>query len=251
MLSNIYFGGSKKAHYIASAVPLISSLTLPALSIIGLLKTLTLLDIALAILTGGTVTLIMLLYPRFIISSMLDKLELSMPHLILRTRTLIMAGESPLQTFINASGEIKSPILDYLIKSIITGETPETVLDEIEGFFGKKPVIDRLKRIVLSLGMGTQAISFLKDEFEAVMAEKDNNLRKALDSLSVVVELYMTVGVFFPVIAIVLLSSLSILGGPSGIDVYTLIALMIFVAIPLFSALAAVMAKKIVEGAML
>jgi archaellum biogenesis protein FlaJ (TadC family) len=251
MFSNIYLGGSKRIHYLVSALPITLSLILPVLSIAGLFRTLAMWEAALIILMGGTLSMIMSLYPRFLISSMLDRLEQSMPHLILRTRTLIMAGESPLQTFISASQEIKSPILDYLIKSIITGETPEAVLDEIEGFFGKKPVIDRLKRIVLSLGMGTQAISFLKDEFETVMAEKDTNLRKALDSLSTVVELYMTVGVFFPVIAIVLLSSLSILGGPSGIDVYTLIALLIFVAIPLFSALAAVMAKKIVEGATL
>jgi hypothetical protein len=251
MFSNIYIGESKRIHYLVSAVPLILSLILPALSLTGFFKNLAMWETALAILMGGTLSLIMFLYPRFIISSMLDKLELSMPHLILRTRTLIMAGEPPLQTFINASQEVKSPILDYLIKSIITGETPDSILEEIEGFFGKKPVIDRLKRIVLSLGMGTQAISFLKDEFETVMAEKDTNLRKALESLSAVVELYMTVGVFFPVIAIVLLSSLSILGGPSGIDVYSLIALLIFVAIPIFSALAAVMAKKIVEGAML
>ena len=201
-------------------------------------------------LFGGTITLIIYLYPKFVISSMLSKLNLSMPHLILRVRTLLMAGEAPLPTFIKVSEEVKSPILQYLLKSIATGDTPEAVMDSIEDYLGKNPVLDRLKRIVLSLNMGSQAEVLLKDEFEAVMSEREEALGRTVQNLSMIVELYMAAGVFFPVIGIVMLTSLSILGGV-GFNINLMLALMIFVAVPMLTAFTAVMAKKIVEEAQL
>ena len=205
---------------------------------------------AIIALFGGFTTLIIYLYPKFVISSMLSKLNLSMSHLILRTRTLLMAGEPALPTFIKVSEEIKSPILQYLLKSITTGETPEAVMDSIESYLGKNPTLDRLRRIVLSLGMGSQAISFLKDEFDAVMEEREEALDRAIENLSMVTELYMAAGVFFPVIGIVLLTSLSILGGVA-FDIKLMLALLIFVAIPMLTAFTALIAKKIVEEAQL
>ncbi len=251
VMESLYLGGSPRTHKVISLTPLAVSAALAGLGIIGRPFRAEWWVSALILLFGGTFTAIIYLFPKFVISSMLDKLELSMPHLILRVRTLIMAGQPPLQTFINATSEVKSPILDYVVKSIITGEVPEKVMEELEEELGKKPVLDRLKRVILSLGMGTQAVDFLKDEFEAVMEERGEGLNRAIDNLSVIVELYMTAGVFFPVIAIVLLTSLSILGGPKSMSIEPMIALIVFIAIPIMSAFASLLAKKTVERAML
>jgi len=250
LLSNIYIGGSKKTHALVSLTPSIMLISLAMLGYLGIPLRLQWWFTAILSLLGLTITLIVYLYPKFVVSSIISKLNLSMPHLILRTRTLLMAGEPPLQTFIRVAEEIKSPILQYLLKSIVTGKTPEVIMDEIENSLGKNPTVDRLRRIVLSLSMGPQAGSFLKDEFEAVMREREEALNRTIENLSMVVELYMTAGVFFPVIGIVLLTSLSILGG-IGVDINSILTLIIFVAIPLLSAFTAIIAKKMVEEAQL
>ncbi len=249
-INRLYIGKSKRIHYAIALIPLAFSVALAVLSELSILEEIPLYLSMILVVIGASVTASIAFYPKFAISSMLEKLELSMPHLILRLRTMIMAGEPPLQTFMATVKEFKSPILDYVVKSIILGATPEEAVEQLEEMLGKKPVLDRLKRIVLSLGMGEQAVKFLKDEFEAVMDERESSLRKAIESLSVVVEMYMSAGVFFPVIAIVLLSSLSMLGS-GGIDVNIVLTLMIFVVIPLFSAFAALIAKKTVERALI
>jgi len=248
VLNTLYIGKSKRVHYAVSAVPAALGAVIAVLSYLQFLP--------LSLILAVIYTLIMVsisasiaFLPKFKVSSMLEHLELRLPHLILRLRTLIMAGESPLEAFLSAASEVRSPILDYLIKQIALGVTPEEAISELQRALKNKPVLDTLKRIVLSLGMGEEAINYLKEEFDAIMAERESGLRKAIESLSVIVEMYMSIGVFFPVIAIVMLASLSILG--SGFDINALIALLIFVAIPLFSAFSAIMAKKIVERALL
>jgi len=248
VFSNIYIGKSKSVHYAISVVPAALGIVVAALSYFGFLRIGLILAVIYALIMVS-ISASVAFMPKFKISSMLEHLELRLPHLILRLRTLIMAGESPLEAFISAASEVKSPILDYLIKQVALGVTPEEAINELQKALKNRPVLDTLKRIVLSLGMGEEAINYLKEEFDAIMAEREAGLRKAIESLSVIVEMYMSIGVFFPVIAIVMLASLSILG--SGFDINSLIALLIFVAIPLFSAFSAVMAKKIVERALL
>ena len=248
MLNTLYIGKSKKAHYAVSAVPAILGAVVATLSWFRFLPVGPILAVIYALIMVSIAASIAFM-PKFKVSSMLEHLELRLPHLILRLRTLIMAGESPLEAFLSAASEVKSPILDYLIKQVTLGVTPEEAINELQRVLKNKPVLDTIKRITLSLGMGEEAINYLKEEFDAVMAERESGLRKAIESLSVIVEMYMSIGVFFPVIAIVMLASLSILG--SGFDINALIALLIFVAIPMFSAFSAVMAKKIVERALL
>ncbi len=248
MLNTLYIGKSKKVHYAVSAVPAILGAVVATLSWFRFLPVDPILAVIYALIMVSMAASIAFM-PKFKVSSMLEHLELRLPHLILRLRTLIMAGESPLEAFLSAASEVKSPILDYLIKQVTLGVTPEEAINELQRVLKNKPVLDTIKRITLSLGMGEEAINYLKEEFDAVMAERESGLRKAIESLSVIVEMYMSIGVFFPVIAIVMLASLSILG--SGFDINALIALLIFVAIPMFSAFSAVMAKKIVERALL
>ena len=248
MLNTLYIGKSRKVHYAVSAVPAVLGSVVAVLSYLRFLPVNIIIAVIYALIMISVSASIAFM-PKFKVSSMLEHLELRLPHLILRLRTLIMAGESPLEAFLSAASEVKSPLLDYLIKQVALGVTPEEAISELQGVLKNKPVLDTLKRIVLSLGMGEEAINYLKEEFDAVMAERESGLRKAIESLSVIVEMYMSIGVFFPVIAIVMLASLSILG--SGFDINALIALLIFVAIPLFSAFSAVMAKKIVERALL
>ena len=248
MLNTLYIGKSKKVHYAVSAVPAILGAVVATLSWFRFLPVGPILAVIYALIMVSIAASIAFM-PKFKVSSMLEHLELRLPHLILRLRTLIMAGESPLEAFLSAASEVKSPILDYLIKQVTLGVTPEEAINELQRVLKNKPVLDTIKRITLSLGMGEEAINYLKEEFDAVMAERESGLRKAIESLSVIVEMYMSIGVFFPVIAIVMLASLSILG--SGFDINALIALLIFVAIPMFSAFSAVMAKKIVERALL
>jgi len=248
VLNTLYIGKSKKVHYAVSAVPAILGAVVATLSWFRFLPVGPILAVIYALIMVSIAASIAFM-PKFKVSSMLEHLELRLPHLILRLRTLIMAGESPLEAFLSAASEVKSPILDYLIKQVTLGVTPEEAINELQRVLKNKPVLDTIKRITLSLGMGEEAINYLKEEFDAVMAERESGLRKAIESLSVIVEMYMSIGVFFPVIAIVMLASLSILG--SGFDINALIALLIFVAIPMFSAFSAVMAKKIVERALL
>ncbi len=248
MLNTLYIGKSRKVHYAVSAVPAVLGSVIATLSYLRFLPVSFIIAVIYALIMISVSASIAFM-PRFKASSMLEHLELRLPHLILRLRTLIMAGESPLEAFLSAASEVKSPLLDYLIKQVALGVTPEEAINELQRILKNKPVLDTLKRIVLSLGMGDEAINYLKEEFDAVMAERESGLRKAIESLSVIVEMYMSIGVFFPVIAIVMLASLSILGG--GFDINALIALLIFVAIPLFSAFSAIMAKKIIERALL
>ncbi len=248
MLAKLYIGRSKQLHYAVSAFPAVLGAVFFALTLTGALRIKWYFG-AMYFAVLAAVSASMAFMPKFKMSSMLEQLELRLPHLVLRLRTLIMAGESPLDAFISAATEVRSPILDLIIKEITLGRTPEEALNDVKQVFGNKPIFDTLKRVMLSLGMGEEAINYLKEEFEALMSERESNLRKAIESLSVIVEMYMSMGVFFPVVAIVMLASLSILG--TGINVNILIALLIFVAIPLFSAFSAIMAKKIVERALL
>ncbi len=248
VVNKLYIGKSKQLHYAVALFPGLMGGMVLIMSLLGLLRINWLLAAIYSIIMASISASIAFL-PKFKISSMLEQLELRLPHLILRLRTLIMAGESPLQAFLSAAASVKSPILDYIAKEVGLGKTPREALDELQRVLGSKPLLDTLKRILLSLEMGDEAINYLKEEFEGIMSERESNLRRAIENLSVIVEMYMSMGVFFPVVAIVMLASLSILG--TGFDINTLIALLIFVAIPLFSAFSALMAKKIVERALL
>jgi len=260
MLSKFYLFGDRRKHYLISAVPLIMGAALLALSLLPELAALfrvyvtfsfpidPLLAGIMTLITGAT-TAALVMYPKFRLSNEVEKLRLRLPYIILKLRTSIMAGDPPLQAFINTAASVNNELLNVVIKRIVIGEEPAQAVEYLRTLIGNKPEVDVLKRVVQFLELGPQSERYLRDEFELLMAEKGRALNRALENLSMIVEMYMAMGVFAPIVGIVMLTSLSMLA--RGIDVISLIAIIIFVAIPLLSMFSSILARRIIERALL
>ncbi len=255
MLSKYYLGKNKLFHYAVATIPLIMG-SFPLILVVlggGRAKfgngVITLPEALVIELVMASVSAAMFLLPKFMLSSELDKLNLRLPYIVLKMKTMVSAGEPPLKAFEEVVKDVKLGILDLILKEIMLGTPPADAVDKVQRMIGKNPAFDVLKRVMTAIEMGGESTSmFLKDEFEGLMSDKEAELKKALNNLSVIVEIYMSMGVFAPVLGIIMLSSLSIL---SGADVTPLITLLVFVAIPIFSVFSAIMAKKLVERALL
>ncbi len=255
MLIKYYLGKSRLLHYVAATIPLIMGSLPLILVILGGGKArfsrgvITLPEALVVELVMAAVSAAIFMLPKFMLSSELDKLNLKLPYIVLKMKTMISAGEPPLKAFEEVVKDVKLGILDLVFKEIMLGTPPADAVDKVQRMVGKNPAFDVLKRVMTAIEMGGESTSmFLKDEFEGLMSDKDAELRKAIENLSVIVELYMSMGVFAPVLGIIMLSSLAIL---SGTNVTPLITLLVFVAIPIFSVFSAIMAKKLVERALL
>ncbi len=255
MLTKYYIGRNKLIHTIVSLVPVIIG-AVPLVLIIVMGKPLIIGKASMGFIEAlifemvlASVSASLILMPKFMVSRDIDKLTLRLPHVVLKLRTLVAAGEPPLKAFQDVVRTSKLTILDLILKEIMLGYTPQEAVEHVKAMIGPHPSLESLRRIMDAIEMGGESTAlFLKDEFEGLMVEKDSELRKAMDNLSVIVELYMSMGVFAPVIGIIMLSSLAILG---GINVIPLIAALIFIAIPLLSIFSAIMAKRMVERALL
>jgi len=255
VLSKYYLGRSKLLHYAAASIPIAMGSFPLILVLLGGGKArfgkgvITLPEALVVELVMATIGVAIILLPRFMLSSELDKLNLRLPYIVLKMKTMIAAGEPPLKAFEEVVKDVKLGILDLILKEILLGTPPAEAVSKVQKLVGKNPAFDVLKRVMTAIEMGGESTSmFLKDEFEGLMSDKDAELRKAIENLSVIVELYMSMGVFAPVLGIIMLSSLAIL---SGANVTPLIMLLVFIAIPIFSVFSAVMAKKMVERALL
>lgn len=255
MIARYYIGKNKALHVLISVVPALVGaipllyVTLTGNSLVIGKVALGLIEVLIIELVLIAITASLLLLPKFMLSSDIDKLTLGLPHIILKLRTLVAAGEPPLKAFEDVARNSGLTILELILKEIMLGYTPQEAVERVSKIIGKNPTLEVLGRVMSAIEMGGESTAlFLKDEFESLMAEKDSELRRALDNLSVIVELYMSMGVFAPVIGIIMLSSLAILG---GIDVTPLITAIIFIAIPLLSVFSALMAKKYVERALI
>ncbi len=260
MLNKFYLLGDRRKHYLISSVPLIIGIGVLTYSLLPRLATFfrtyvilpfyvdPLLAGIMALIMGAT-TAALVMYPKFRLGNEAEKLRLRLPYIILKLRTSIMAGDPPLQAFINTAASVNNELLNVIVKKIVLGEEPAQAVEYLRTLIGNKPEVDVLKRVVQFLELGPQSERYLKDEFEFLMAEKERALNRALENLSMIVEIYMALGVFAPIVGIVMLSSLSMLA--RGIDVISLIAIIIFVAIPLLSMFSSILARRIIERALL
>ncbi|RLG76740.1 MAG: hypothetical protein DRO12_03985 [Thermoprotei archaeon] len=240
-----YFAGSPELHYAISTAPLIPAGVLAYLFALRPADAHLLPPIPIFV----AITAALVLTPRFRLSEDLENIGRRMPYMILKLRTLLMVGEHPIQAFVAAARDVRSPLLNIIIKRMLLGEPPEEIVEQLRREVGSRRELDILKRILASLQMGEQTLEYLRREFEGLMGEKELALRRALESLSVIMELYATGGVFAPVVGILIIASLSMLGG--GIDVTLLLSVVVFILVPIFSAFTAVIARKFVEGAMI
>ena len=260
MLNKFYILGDKRKHCIVSIAPLTAGLVLLAASllprVIALLGGSLNLNSPVDPLLAGVVTLVagvttgaLILYPKMRLGNEVEKLRLRLPYIVLKLRTSIMAGDPPLQAFISTASSINNELLNVLVKRIVIGDEPAQAVEYLRSMIGNRPEIDVLKRVVQYLEFGPQSERYLRDEFEFLMSEKSTALNRALENLSMIVEVYMAMGVFAPIVGIVMLSSLSMLA--RGMDVMFLIALIIFIAIPIFSLASSIFARRIIERALL
>ena len=260
MLSKFYLLGDRRKHYAISIAPLIVGIALLVLSLLPRITAYLNMYFPLPIcidpllasiitLIAGTTTVALFMYPKFRLGSEVEKLRLRLPYIILKLRTSIMAGDPPLQAFISTAASVNNELLNVLVKRIVLGEEPARAVEYLRTLIGNKPEVDVLKRVVQFLELGSQSERYLRDEFEFLMAEKGRVLNRVLENLAMIVEMYMAMGVFAPIVGIVMLSSLSMLA--RGIDVITLIALLIFVAIPLLSLFSSIIARRFIERALL
>ena len=260
MLNKFYIFGDKRKHYLISIAPLAAGLILLGISVVPRIIILlsgspdftSFIDPLLAgiiALITGTTTGALIMYPKFRLGNEVEKLRLRLPYIILKLRTSIMAGDPPLQAFISTAASVNNELLNVLVKKIIVGDEPAQAVEYLRSIIGNKPEVDVLKRVVQYLELGPQSERYLRDEFEFLMTEKSTALNRALESLSMIVEIYMAMGVFAPIVGIVMLASLSILA--RGLDVIFLIAIIIFIAIPILSLASSVFARRIIERALL
>jgi len=198
------------------------------------------------ILLAISVSMVML--PKMSLKHDLEKLELMMPHLILKLRILILAGVPPLQAFIDTAKTFKNPCLDMIIKKIMLGEDAIKAVESLKDLVGSKPVIDILKRVINALSMGESAHRYIANEFEALLKDRERELDRALENVSSIIEIYVSMGVFAPVVGIIILTAMAFLG---GIDVQTVMMLLIFIAVPILSIFTSFMAKKFIERSLI
>lgn len=197
-------------------------------------------SLALAAIVFGIALISCVLYPLLKVRSQSTKLESRLTYSFGILGVLSAAGISLDRLFEKIAISESNPALADLARRFlrnvrIFGLDSETALREVADHSPSRLFAKMLQSISVAYKTSGTIEDLVKFESSRLLQEKKDGLRKTVSSLSVLAELYITLVVVGPIIFIVMMSIFGLLPEGGLPDPVTVINVMVFFAIPLFS----------------
>ncbi len=166
------------------------------------------------------------------------------PYLYLFMDMYLTAGLSANDALGKAAEMLEDKVLILLHRHLVAGYGYEEAVNRVfNGFKGMaRTYIENLLRSSL---FGTGGVSFIRDTLSHLLIEKEEEIEKVTQQLSMITEIYTVAGVFAPLTAIATLAALFVFGS-GGIDPFLMAILVMLMSIGAMSAVA-LMAKSVID----
>ena len=166
------------------------------------------------------------------------------PYLYLFMDMYLTAGLSASDALGRAAEMLDDKVLLLLHRHLVAGYGHEEAVERVfDGFKGMaRTYIENLLRSSL---FGTGGVSFIRDTLSHLLIEKEKEIEKVTQQLSMITEVYTVAGVFAPLTAISALAALFVFGS-GGIDPSLMAVLVMLMSIGAMSAVA-LLAKTVID----
>ena len=166
------------------------------------------------------------------------------PYLYLFMDMYLTAGLSASDALGKAAEMLDDSVLMLLHRHLMAGYDYEEAVERVfDGFKGmSRTYVENLLRSSL---FGAGGVSFIRDTLSHLLLEKEKEIEKVTQQLSMITEVYTVVGVFAPLTAISALAALFVFGS-GGIDPFLLAILVMLMSIGAMAAVS-LMARSVIN----
>ncbi|MGQ9759261.1 MAG: type II secretion system F family protein [Candidatus Methanomethylicaceae archaeon] len=191
------------------------------------------------LLGGGISFWIMYMLPSIRASSRKGRVDRALSFIINYMAILSAAGIVPERIFKSLSTSDIDPVLrEEIIEVVrgteILGEDFYSALRRRAEATSSKQFSDLLKGILMVSRAGGNLKRYLRMQARYFMRMRRVALKKGLENLGVLAEIYITAGIVMPMVIIIMLSAMSLIGG-GGINMLLWLYLVTFFMVPLIS----------------
>lgn len=207
----------------------------------------TTLAVFLAILASTSVAVLlfifMLNYPVIRAQGRAENIEAHLPHAVLHMATLAGTGTPPVTMFraimnMKEYGEISSECAVIIRDVEVFGRDLFTALAEAARRSPSKHWAELLWGIITTLRTGGNLRRYLSDKAEEFVRIAEQQERRAMETLSLLSEIYMVVFVLAPLLAVVMVALMGFLGGYTlGLPPSILLAALVYFVLPVLGAM--------------
>lgn len=187
--------------------------------------------------------LILYVYPSLKANTRKGKLENELPYAASYMSILSSSGSSPDKLFVSLSTTKTMPASTEDAKVVLR----DTKLLGTDMFSAVKTAVERspsprytlfMEGLIATIRSGGDLTQFLNDESKELMRSRTLEIRKFLDSLGLMAEMYISLLVAFPLILIIMLGVMSTMGGTmGGMSITAIMYMLTYLAIPFMAML--------------
>lgn len=193
-------------------------------------------SLGMGLLTFG----ILCLYPRYVAGSLKRRLEANLPFAASYMAVLASAGVPPAKMFRSMAAadgmEGVSDEAQTVVRNIeILGQDTLTGIEKVSGETVSKPFSYLLDGFITTVRAGGNLPDYLTVQARQSIEDKRLSIRRFLDTLTILSEMYVTAVIVAPIVSAIILSMMAVLGGGLFIDPITLIYIITFIFIPLIN----------------
>ncbi|MGC8937071.1 MAG: type II secretion system F family protein [Candidatus Methanomethylicaceae archaeon] len=196
-------------------------------------------SLGLSVLATGIAFWVMYMIPSMLASSRKGRVERVLNFVVNYMAILSAAWVAPERIFRSISTSdvdpvIRDEIADVVRRMEITGEDFYTALQRKAEETPSRQFSDLLKGILMVSRTGGDLKRYLYTQARYFMRMRRITLKRRLDQLGVLAEVYVTAGIVLPLVTVIMLSTMSLVGG-GGINVMLWLYFTAFLLIPIIS----------------
>jgi len=205
-----------------------------------------------AIIISSTVAILFFVfamnYPILRARSRGENIDAHLPHAVIHMATLAGTGTPPIVMFkaitrMKEYGEISTECASIVRDVEVFGKDLFTALADAARRSPSKHWAELLWGIITTLRTGGNLRQFLSDKAEEFVHVAEQEERKAMEFLSLISEIYMVVFILAPIMGVLMVSLMGFFGGLTlGMSPRTLLALLVYFALPLTGAVFIILA---------
>ncbi len=173
------------------------------------------------------------------------ELSPKIPYLYLFMDMYLTAGLSASDALGKAADMLDDKVLKLLHRHLSAGFRHEEAVRRVfNGYSGMARVY--VENLLRSSLYGAGGVSFIRDTLSHLLIEKEKEIEKVAQQLSMITEIYTVTGVFAPLTAIAALAALFVFGS-GGIDPSLMAMLVLSMSVGAMAAVAA-LARTVIDG---
>ena len=190
-------------------------------------------------LAAGITFWVIYILPSILASSRKGRIERTLNFVVNYMAILSAAGVTPERIFKSISTSdidpvIRDDIADVVRRMEVTGDDFYTALRRKAEETPSRQLSDLLRGFLMVSKTGGDLKRYLYTQAKYFMRARRIALKKGLDQLGVLAEVYVTAGIVLPLVVVIMLSTMSLIGG-GGINLVLWLYFTAFLLIPIIS----------------